>query len=71
VQVVERRIETPVPVQPTRQDWPRLLGELAIQLDDGRIYDRDLKDLSVALAAVLDAVTRRSYIQDRTGPHRH
>ncbi|MCW2676227.1 MAG: uncharacterized protein JWR70_1267 [Modestobacter sp.] len=71
VKVVERRVEMPVPTPPTRQDWPRLLGEITIQLDDGRIYNRDLDDLSVALAAVLDAVTRRSYIRSRTTPHPH
>jgi hypothetical protein len=42
VQVVERRVETPVPIPPTRRDWPRLLSQLTAQLDDGRIYNRDL-----------------------------
>jgi hypothetical protein len=48
VRVVERRVEVPTPIAPGRQDWPRLLGDLAQQLEDGRIYDRDL----LALAAV-------------------
>ena len=60
VQIVERRVEVPVPVAPRRQDWPRLLADLARQLDDGRIYGRDLLSLSVALNGVLDAFTRRS-----------
>jgi hypothetical protein len=37
-----------------------LLGDLARQLDDGRIYGRDLLSLSVSLNGVLDAFTRRS-----------
>jgi hypothetical protein len=68
VQVVERRVETPVPIPPTRRDWPRLLSELTTQLDDGRIYNRDLDDLSVGINKVLDAMDRRTYIRSRTGP---
>jgi hypothetical protein len=52
-------VEVPIPAAPRRQDWPRLLGDLARQLDDGRIYGRDLLPLSVALNGVLDAFTRR------------
>jgi hypothetical protein len=37
-----------------------VLGDLARQLDDGRIYGRDLHSLSVALNGVLEAFTRRS-----------
>jgi hypothetical protein len=68
VRVVERRVETPVPLPPTRNDWPRLLGELVTQLDTGRIYNRDLDELAAALAAVDVAVTRRIYIRSRTAP---
>jgi hypothetical protein len=32
-----------------RRDWPRVLRELTIQLDDGRVYDRDLATLSAEL----------------------
>lgn len=35
VRVVERQVEIRVPLPPTRRDWPRLLSELAGQLDDG------------------------------------
>src|SRR4051795_5275271 len=45
IQVVERRVEVSTPVTPSRRDWARLLGELAHQLDDGRVYNRDLLDL--------------------------
>src|SRR3954469_13413433 len=59
VRVVERRVEVAKPAAAGRKDWPRLLGELARQLDDGRIYDRDLLALSAALTTVLDAFNRR------------
>ena len=51
--VVERHIPVRVPVAPTRRDWPVLLGKLAGQLDDDRVYDRDLPDLVRALEPVL------------------
>ena len=65
VEVVERRVEVrvPVPVTPARRDWPGLLDELARQVDDGRIYDRDLLDLSDALGVVLEAYRRRPYVR--------
>jgi hypothetical protein len=59
VRVVERRVEVAKPATAGRKDWPRLLGELARQLDDGRIYDRDLLALSVGLEAVHEAFGRR------------
>lgn len=68
VQVVERRVETPVPLSPTRHDWSRLLGELVTQLDTGRIYNRDLDELSAALTAIGVSMTRRLYIRNRTAP---
>ncbi|MFW3170819.1 hypothetical protein [Geodermatophilus sp. CPCC 206100] len=60
MEVVERRVEVPVPATPARRDWPGLLDELARQVDDGRIYDRDLLDLSDALGTVLEAYRRRA-----------
>ncbi len=36
-----------------------MLGELAVRLEDGRIYDRDLIPLAEALAPVLDAYEMR------------
>jgi hypothetical protein len=59
VRVVERRVEVAKPATAGRKDWPRLLGDLSSQLDDGRIYDRDLLALSAALTTVLDAFNRR------------
>ncbi|CCH87974.1 conserved protein of unknown function [Modestobacter italicus] len=61
--LVERTVKVPVPIQPTRKDWPRLLHELACQIDDGRIYDRDLNDLAVAIDAVVDAYRRRPWVR--------
>jgi hypothetical protein len=60
VQVVERRVEIRVPLEPTRRGWPRLLGELAGQLDDGLVYDRDLPALVRALEPVLRSYRRRA-----------
>jgi hypothetical protein len=59
VRVVERRVEVAKPATAGRRDWPRLLDDLSSQLDDGRIYDRDLLALSAALTTVLDAFGRR------------
>lgn len=76
VQVVERRVEVQIPAAPRRQDWPRLLGDLARHLDDGRIYDRDLLPLSVSLKAVHEALDRRigaypgPFAQAPPPPHR-
>jgi hypothetical protein len=67
VQVVERRIEVPVPAAPKRADWPALLHELARQIDDGRIYDRDLDELAAAINAVADACVRRPTFQGQRG----
>jgi hypothetical protein len=57
VDVVERRVKVRVPITPTRRDWAGLLGELARQLNDGRVYDRDLP----GLARQLEAYRRRAY----------
>jgi hypothetical protein len=60
VEVVERRVEVPVVLSPTRREWPRVLHELTTQLDDGRLDDRDLASLSEAMASALAALERRS-----------
>jgi hypothetical protein len=66
VRLVERPVEVRVPAAPTRRDWAGLLAELAHQLDDGRVYDRDLPDLASALVIVVDAYGRRPYVRDRS-----
>ncbi len=62
MEVVERRVEIQVPLMPTRRDWPRLLDELTGQLNDGRIYDRDLPAVARALQPVLEAYRRRAHL---------
>lgn len=62
VQVVERLVQVRVPLAPTRRDWPRLLEELADQLNDGRVYDRDLSGLARQLEVVLQACRRRAHL---------
>ncbi len=54
-----------MPAAPTRRDWARLLNEFTRQVDDGRVYDRDLPELATALGAVLAAYSRRPYVRDR------
>ncbi len=54
-----------MPTNPTRRDWAWLLHELARQLDDGRVYNRDLPDLTAALHVVQKAYGRRPYVRDR------
>ena len=67
VKVVERRVEVPVPASPKRADWPALLHELARQIDDGRVYDRDLDELAAAINAVVDACIRRPTCRGQRG----
>ncbi len=62
VELVERRVEVQVPLVPTRRDWPRLLGDLAGQLNDERVYDRDLPALGRALQPVLENYRRRAHL---------
>lgn len=61
VAVVERVIEAPAARQrtPRREEWPALLRELTAQLDDGRIYARDLPDLDDVLNDPVAAYNRR------------
>jgi hypothetical protein len=71
VRVVERRVEVPTRLPLTRRDWLQALQELTQQLDDGRIYDRDLPGLAVALDAVLEAYNRRPYVRLRSADNHH
>jgi hypothetical protein len=58
---VKRPVEVRVPAAPTRRDWPGLLGELAHELDDGRVHGRDLMALSAQLRSLLEACRRRGH----------
>jgi hypothetical protein len=62
VELLERRVEVEAPLMPTRRDWPRLLDELAGQLNDGRVYDRELPALARALQPVLEAYRGRAHL---------
>jgi len=58
--VQHHRTTVPVAVRPTSAfEWARLLDELAVGLDTGRVYDRDLPVLIPAANAVIDALQRR------------
>ena len=61
VEIVERVVEVPVAPEltPRPEEWPALLRELATQLDDGRIYARDLPQLGSALNHLAAAFNRR------------
>ncbi len=60
IQVVERRVEVSTRIAPGRRDWPRLLGDLVRQLNDGQIYDRDLPEVRLGLEDVTEAYNRRA-----------
>jgi hypothetical protein len=62
--VAERQVEVRVPAAPTRRDWPRLLAELAHQLYNDRVYDRDLPEVAAALGRALAAYHRRPYVRE-------
>jgi hypothetical protein len=58
--VQHHRTTVPVAVRPTSAfEWARLLDELAVGLDTGRVYDRDLPVLIPAANALIDALQRR------------
>lgn len=65
VQIVERHVDVvvkpspPPPATPQHQDWLPLLLELAIQLDNGALYDRDLPALTKSVNHVLGVFARR------------
>lgn len=61
MEIVERVVEAPVAHERTqrREEWPALLREPATQLDDGRIYARDLPSLGCALNGLAAAIDRR------------
>jgi hypothetical protein len=65
IRAIERRVEVPSPAAPGRRDWPALLQELGRQLDDGRVYDRQLPELATALNAVLEAYGRRPHVRNQ------
>lgn len=65
VKVVDRRVEVPVIVErkttvsPRGLAWLAVLNDLTRQLDTGRLYDRDLSAVVVAINSLCDAAERR------------
>ena len=69
IQVVDRVVEVdrlvtvaqevPVATLPRGAAWPAALTQLALALDTGRVYDRDLPALAQALTDVAEALERR------------
>ena len=75
VQIVERevRVETTVKVAdkrlPRGAAWADQLRSLTKQVDDGRLYDRDLRTVAQAAVELNNALHRRLNRHDR--PRRH
>jgi hypothetical protein len=75
VQVVERvvTVEKTVKVAdkrlPRGREWADQLASLTRQVEDGRLYDRDLRVVAEAAVALNNALQRRLARHDR--PHRH
>jgi hypothetical protein len=76
IQIIERIVEVEAPAPTVRaaeappplprgSGWDNVLHELARQLDTGRIYDRDLPDVTHALTAVTEALGRRRKYRGR------
>jgi hypothetical protein len=61
VEVVERVVvrEVKVEVMPRGREWAAVLRELALQIDRGRIYDRDLDAIIESSAEVMCSRNRR------------
>lgn len=59
--VVEQvRVEVPSGTHPRgSSDYAEILYELAMRLDTGRIYERDLGSLTSAMTSLIDAFNRR------------
>jgi hypothetical protein len=57
VRVVDR---VEVPAQPRRDEWAGLLMELVKQIDSGRVYDRHLPEITVAMEEILRSLARRN-----------
>lgn len=64
VEVVERVVNVPArptaPSKPRQLEWTALLRELAVQLEQGAIYDRHMIALAAAVDDVVQAIRRRA-----------
>lgn len=64
--VQQERVEVPTLVQPRSADeYATVLAELAVKVDTGRIYQRDLPVITDAVNTLIEALHRR-----RGGPGR-
>ncbi|MDQ1749308.1 MAG: hypothetical protein QOE71_364 [Pseudonocardiales bacterium] len=61
VEVVERVVvrEVRAEVMPRGREWATVLRELALQIDRGRVYDRDLDAITESFAEVMRSLNRR------------
>lgn len=64
VRVVDRPVEVVrevrVVVDPrSPEEWQALLKSLTKRVDDGRVYDRDLRQLAASAVALSEAIARR------------
>lgn len=58
--VQHHRVETPVPMRPnTVAEFVDVLEDLTARVDSGRVYDRDIPTLVVAVRATIEALSRR------------
>jgi ribose 5-phosphate isomerase len=59
VRTVTEQIQLPAKTPLGGAAWTAMLGELAHQLDTGRVYPRDLAAVTDAVNHVVDAINRR------------
>jgi hypothetical protein len=71
VEVVERIVQVVVErkASPRHDEWAPLLRELAVQLNTGRIYPRDIAALAPALCEA-NAAFQRNFLDRHPGPRR-
>jgi hypothetical protein len=65
VVTVEKTIKVPDKRLPHGQEWADMLASLTRQLDDGRLYDRDLSAVARASIELNQALQRRLSRRDR------
>jgi hypothetical protein len=59
VEIVERRIEVPIPETPQQDHWVPMLEQLTTQLTYGGVYERHLDAIAPALNEAVSALRRR------------
>ena len=69
VVTVERTVKVPDKRLPRGREWADQLASLTRQVEDGRLYDRDLRTVAEAAATLHQVLQQRLARHDR--PHRH